>query len=88
GAWAGDPIDDWQAPGALRRNDLIFWQGHVGIMLDSETLLHANGYHMAVAAEPLAGSVARIATQYGEPVGARRIDLDMERDRKPDWLRV
>jgi len=87
-AWAGEAIDDWQAPGALARNDLVFWQGHVGIMLDSETLLHANGYHMAVASEPLLGSIARIATQYGQPVGARRIDLELETDRKPDWLKV
>jgi len=88
GAWAGEAIDDWQAPGALGRNDLVFWQGHVGIMLDSETLLHANGHHMAVASEPLLGSIARISKQYGEPVGARRIDLELERDRKPGWLRT
>ena len=37
----------------LRRGDLVFWKGHVGIMLDGERLLHANGHHMAVAVEPL-----------------------------------
>jgi cell wall-associated NlpC family hydrolase len=30
----------------LKRGDLVFWNGHVGIMTDSETLLHANGHHM------------------------------------------
>ena len=38
---------------ALRRGDLVFWKGHVGIMRDAENLLHANAHHMAVAVEPL-----------------------------------
>ena len=37
----------------LRRGDLVFWKGHVGIMRDAEDLLHANAHHMAVAVEPL-----------------------------------
>lgn len=86
-AWAGAEIDDWQAAGALQRNDLVFWKGHIGIMLDSQTLLHANGYHMAVAAEPLDLAISRIANQYGEPVGARRVDFTKARSVKPDWLR-
>ena len=39
----------------LQRGDLIFWKGHVGIMADSVTLVHANAHHMQVAAETLAG---------------------------------
>lgn len=39
---------------SLRRGDLIFWKGHVGIMLDSAQLIHANGFHMQVSVEPLA----------------------------------
>ncbi|MDJ0920214.1 MAG: NlpC/P60 family protein [Henriciella sp.] len=88
GAWAGDPIEDWQRPGALQRNDLVFWKGHVGIMLDDKTLLHGNGFHMAVAAEPLAGSIERIASQYGEPVGARRVKLSASIGLVPDWLKT
>ena len=38
----------------LQRGDLIFWKGHVGVMRDAETLLHANGTHMLVSSEPLA----------------------------------
>lgn len=64
----GAPIPEG-AP--LRRGDLIFWRGHVGIMRDGATLLHANGHHMAVASEPLEQAVARIAREYG-PVVARR----------------
>lgn len=51
----------------LRRGDLVFWDGHVGIMADSESLLHANGHHMMVAIEPLAQAVARIGAT-GKPV--------------------
>ncbi|MCK0168783.1 C40 family peptidase [Jannaschia sp. S6380] len=55
------------ADAPLQRGDLIFWDGHVGIMSDAETLLHANAHHMAVAYEPLAEARARI--QEGDPTG-------------------
>lgn len=45
----------------LRRGDLLFWPGHVGIAEDEQTLLHANAFHMAVAREPLAGALERIS---------------------------
>ncbi len=86
--WAGEVIENWQSPGALQRNDLVFWKGHVGIMLDTGMFLHANGYHMAVAAEPLKTAITRISNQYGEPIGARRVNIELERGRKPDWLSV
>lgn len=88
-AWLGAPIDDWTEAGALRRNDLVFWQGHVGIMLNSTHLIHANGYHMAVAAEPLSDAVDRIAPLYGQPVQARRLQFGPKADREgPDWLQT
>jgi cell wall-associated NlpC family hydrolase len=37
----------------VKRGDLIFWAGHVGIMRDETTLLHASGHHMMVVSEPL-----------------------------------
>lgn len=37
----------------LARGDMVFWSGHVGVMVDAATLLHANAHHMAVALEPL-----------------------------------
>jgi len=85
-AWCGQPIERWKEQDALMRNDLVFWKGHVGIMLDNETLLHANAHHMSVAAEPLYGAIKRIAKIYGEPIGARRIDIVGERAATPDWL--
>ncbi len=49
----------------LRRGDLVFWKGHVGVMTDAETLFHANAHHMAAAYEPLADAKARIAASGG-----------------------
>jgi cell wall-associated NlpC family hydrolase len=58
----------------LRRGDLIFWKGHVGVMLDAERLLHANGHHMAAAAEPLREAEARIRRkEFGPIVAVRRL---------------
>ncbi|HHI89057.1 MAG TPA: NlpC/P60 family protein [Hellea balneolensis] len=54
---------------ALQRGDLVFWKGHVGIMRDGETLLHANAYHMKVASEPLSEAIDRIERK-GGPVRA------------------
>jgi len=48
-------------PAPLRRGDLVFWKGHVGVMRDGKTLLHANGWHMKVASESLEEARARIA---------------------------
>jgi hypothetical protein len=50
------PADDFSN---LQRGDLIFWEGHVAIVRDQSTLIHANGHHMAVAIEPIADAVAR-----------------------------
>jgi hypothetical protein len=70
----GAPLDVGADLKGLKRNDLVFWNGHVGIMLDPERLLHANGHHMATTAEPLADAVARIeAGRGGEPVAFRRL---------------
>lgn len=49
-------------PRALARGDLLFWEGHVGIMRDATHLLHANGFHMQTAIEPLRDTIARIGT--------------------------
>jgi cell wall-associated NlpC family hydrolase len=58
----------------LRRGDAVFWKGHVGLMQDGKTLLHANGHHMAVASEPLAEAAARIlAKSYGPITSIRRL---------------
>lgn len=43
----------------IRAGDIACWPGHVGIMLDAATILHANAHWMRVVAEPLADVVAR-----------------------------
>ncbi len=57
--------------GALRRGDLIFWKGHVAIVVDGARLIHANGFTLSVAYEGLDSCIARIAAVEG-PVTARR----------------
>lgn len=58
----------------LQRGDLVFWRGHVGIMRDGETLLHANAHHMSVVSEPLAEACVRIAAAgFGAVTGCRRL---------------
>ncbi len=58
----------------VQRGDLVFWRGHVGIMMDSATLLHANGHHMMVVKESFAGAVARIKEKsFGEVIGVKRV---------------
>lgn len=47
-----------------RRGDVVFWPGHVGIMTDSEHLLHANGHWMEVTLEPFERAEARIRDEY------------------------
>ena len=56
----------------LRRGDLIFWKGHVGIMANDDWLIHASGHSMMVSRERLADAVARIGYLYGGPTGFRR----------------
>lgn len=56
----------------LRRGDIVFFPGHVGLMLDGVRLLHANGHWMRVCAEPLADVIARLAADHAEPVLAVR----------------
>jgi len=66
----GEPI----APETLRRGDLVFWNGHVGLMTDGERLIHATGWHMAVVVEPLADVVARMhEAGAGAPTAYRRL---------------
>ncbi|WP_017931937.1 C40 family peptidase [Robiginitomaculum antarcticum] len=57
----------------LRRGDLVFWPGHVGIMEDSTMLLHANGYHMMTAREPLTQAASRIKKTAGDITSIRRL---------------
>ncbi len=54
------------------RGDLIFFPGHVGMMVDGERLIHANAYWMATVIEPLADVTARLQPLHDHPITARR----------------
>jgi cell wall-associated NlpC family hydrolase len=70
----GTPLEAGPDLSGLRRGDLVCWGGHIGIMLDGERLLHANGHAMATAIEPLATAEERIRTKsYGPITGIRRL---------------
>lgn len=69
----GEPIEFSAELEGLRRGDLIFWKGHVGIMSDGLMLLHANAHHMAVAIETLPEAVERIARSGSEILAIRRL---------------
>lgn len=56
----------------LRRGDLVFWKGHVAIMEDETSMIHANGNTMTVARETLEAAIERIGWLYGAPTGYRR----------------
>ena len=58
--------------GVLQRGDLVFWAGHVGMMIDGERLIHANGHHMLTVIEPLSEALTRIAALFGPATSFRR----------------
>ena len=64
---------DWGPGAKLRRGDLVFWDGHVGIMTSETGFLHANAFHMAVASEPFAEAARRIKAAGYEVMGVRRV---------------
>lgn len=65
----GQPL----APDApMERGDLVFWSGHVAMMVDSETLIHANAHHMATVYEGLEQATLRIKAQGDGDISARK----------------
>lgn len=59
--------------GRLQRGDLIFWKGHVAIVRDGSTMVHANAYHMATVIEPTEPAIARIRHAGSEVVAIKRL---------------
>jgi cell wall-associated NlpC family hydrolase len=58
----------------LRRGDLIFWKGHVAIVRDATTIVHANAHHMASVIENTAEAIARITEAGSEVTAIKRLD--------------
>jgi cell wall-associated NlpC family hydrolase len=61
-------VDVGDALNGLRRGDLVFWKGHVGVMRDASELLHANGHFMRVTSEPLSVARDRILAKGAGPI--------------------
>lgn len=57
---------------ALRRGDLLFWKGHVALVVDPQRLIHANGHTMSVAYEEIEACIARVLAVEGAAVSHRR----------------
>jgi cell wall-associated NlpC family hydrolase len=65
----GVPVDREE----IKRGDMVFWKGHMGVMLDSKRLLHANAFHMEVFAEDLDQAAARIEKSAGPITSIKRL---------------
>jgi cell wall-associated NlpC family hydrolase len=57
----------------LRRGDLIFWNGHVAIVRDADTIVHANAHHMATVIEATREAIARIKAAGSEITAIKRM---------------
>jgi cell wall-associated NlpC family hydrolase len=57
----------------LRRGDLIFWKGHVAIVRDAGTIVHANAHHMATVIESTSAAIARIKAAGSEIAAIKRL---------------
>jgi cell wall-associated NlpC family hydrolase len=68
-AGLGSPLG---AGAPLKRGDFVFWKGHIGVMRDGATVLHANGWHMKAVSEPLEAARERIAAAGGGPITSVR----------------
>jgi cell wall-associated NlpC family hydrolase len=58
----------------LKRGDLIFWKGHVAIVRDANTVVHANAYHMATKIERTQDAIARIKASGSDVTAIKRLD--------------
>jgi hypothetical protein len=70
----GRPADIDQRMRGLCRGDLIFWRGHVAIMRDEQTIIHATAHSMTVTTEPLQTARDRIRSKnFSEVTAIRRV---------------
>lgn len=56
----------------LQRGDILFWKGHVAMVVDANRIIHANAHHMSVVYENTSDAIARIGAQGDGPVTARK----------------
>jgi len=56
----------------LKRGDLVFWKGHVALVVNADVLIHANGHTMSVSYEGIGEAISRISAGGGGLVQARQ----------------
>ncbi|WP_201862311.1 C40 family peptidase [Microvirga soli] len=66
----GTAVDVTPSLSGLQRGDLVFWKGHVGLMMDETNFIHATGHSMTVMIEPLAVAEQRIRLGSYGPISA------------------
>jgi cell wall-associated NlpC family hydrolase len=57
----------------LQRGDLVFWKGHVAIVRNADTIVHANAHHMATTIENTSEAIARIKAAGSEIMAIKRL---------------
>jgi cell wall-associated NlpC family hydrolase len=57
----------------LQRGDLIFWKGHVAIVRDANTIVHANAHHMATTIEGTHDAIVRIKQAGSDVTSIKRL---------------
>jgi cell wall-associated NlpC family hydrolase len=68
----GRTLDQGEARN-LQRGDLMFWKGHVAIVRDADTIVHANAHHMATVIEGTREAIARIKAAGSEITAIKRL---------------
>jgi cell wall-associated NlpC family hydrolase len=58
----------------LKRGDLIFWNGHVAIVRDANSIVHANAFHMSTLIESARDAIARTKTAGIEITSIKRLN--------------
>jgi cell wall-associated NlpC family hydrolase len=68
----GRTLDPSEA-NTLMRGDLIFWKGHVAIVRDARTIVHANAHHMATVIEGTHEAIARVKAAGSDIMAIKRL---------------
>lgn len=69
----GERIADHLPSDGLQRGDLVFWKGHVAVMVDGARIVHANATHMAVSIDDVRAFAARVEAETGPVTEVRRL---------------
>jgi Bacterial dipeptidyl-peptidase Sh3 domain/NlpC/P60 family len=65
---------DFNEAAKLKRGDLIFWKGHVAIVRNADSIVHANAYHMMTTIERTEDAIVRIKATGSEITAIKRLD--------------